>query len=63
MHTVFKTELATDLCVARTAMEARKAGFEAYVIEGATRLIDLDGSLAAKRGKGKSSIRLRNEFP
>ena len=44
-------------------MEARKAGFEAYVIEGATRLIDLDGSLAAKRGKGKSSIRLRNEFP
>ena len=28
-------------------MDARKAGFEAYVIEDATRGIDLNGSLAA----------------
>jgi nicotinamidase/pyrazinamidase len=44
---VFVTGLATDFCVAWTAMDARKAGFEAYVIEDATRAIDLNGSLAA----------------
>jgi nicotinamidase/pyrazinamidase len=44
---VFITGLATDFCVAWTAMDARKAGFEAYVIEDATRAIDLNGSLAA----------------
>lgn len=47
IKTVFVTGLATDLCVAWTAMDARKAGFEAYVIEDATRGIDLNGSLAA----------------
>jgi len=44
---VYITGLATDFCVAWTAMDARKAGFEAYVIEDATRAIDLNGSLAA----------------
>jgi nicotinamidase/pyrazinamidase len=44
---VFVTGLATDFCVAWTAMDARKAGFEVYVIEDATRGIDLNGSLAA----------------
>ncbi len=44
---VFVTGLATDFCVAWTAMDARKAGFETYVIEDATRGIDLNGSLAA----------------
>lgn len=44
---VFVTGLATDFCVAWTAMDARKLGFEAYVIEDATRAIDLNGSLAA----------------
>jgi nicotinamidase/pyrazinamidase len=44
---VFVTGLATDFCVAWTAMDARKAGFETYVIEDATRAIDLNGSLAA----------------
>lgn len=43
---VFVTGLATDFCVAWTAMDARKLGFEAYVIEDATRAIDLNGSLA-----------------
>lgn len=46
IKTVFVTGLATDFCVAWTALDARKAGFEAYVIEDATRAIDLDGSLA-----------------
>ena len=47
VKTVFVTGLATDFCVAWTAMDARKAGFEVYVIEDATRAIDLNGSLAA----------------
>ena len=44
---VFVTGLATDFCVAWTAMDARRLGFESYVIEDATRAIDLNGSLAA----------------
>ena len=47
IKTVFVTGLATDFCVAWTAMDARKLGFETYVIEDATRAIDLNGSLAA----------------
>ena len=47
IKTVFVTGLATDFCVAWTAMDARAAGFETYVIEDATRAIDLNGSLAA----------------
>jgi nicotinamidase/pyrazinamidase len=47
IKTVYVTGLATDFCVAWTAMDARKAGFAAYVIEDATRGIDLNGSLAA----------------
>ncbi len=47
IKTVYVTGLATDFCVAWTAMDARKLGFEVYVIEDATRAIDLNGSLAA----------------
>jgi nicotinamidase/pyrazinamidase len=47
IKTVFVTGLATDFCVAWTAMDARKLGFTTYVIEDATRAIDLNGSLAA----------------
>ncbi len=47
VDTVFVTGLATDFCVAWTAMDARKQGFTTYVIEDATRAIDLNGSLAA----------------
>lgn len=47
IKTLFVTGLATDFCVAWTATDARKAGFEVYVIEDATRAIDLNGSLAA----------------
>ncbi len=38
--------LATDFCVAWTALDARAAGLEAVVIEDACRAIDLNGSLA-----------------
>jgi nicotinamidase/pyrazinamidase len=44
---LFVAGLATDFCVAWTAMDARKLGFTTYVIEDATRAIDLNGSLAA----------------
>jgi nicotinamidase/pyrazinamidase len=44
---VFVTGLATDFCVAWTAMDARAAGFEVSVVEDACRAIDLNGSLEA----------------
>lgn len=43
---VFVCGLATDFCVAWTALDARQAGFKASVIEDACRGIDLNGSLA-----------------
>ena len=47
IKTVYVTGLATDFCVAWTAMDACKAGFACYVVEDACRAIDLNGSLAA----------------
>ena len=44
---VFICGLATDFCVAWSALDARKAGFEVVVIEDACRAIDTGGSLAA----------------
>jgi nicotinamidase/pyrazinamidase len=38
--------LATDYCVAWSALDARTAGFEVALIEDASRAIDLNGSLA-----------------
>jgi nicotinamidase/pyrazinamidase len=38
--------LATDFCVAWTALDARKLGFAVAVIEDACRAIDMQGSLA-----------------
>jgi nicotinamidase/pyrazinamidase len=43
---VFFVGLATDFCVAWSALDARKAGFEAVVIEDATRGINANGSMA-----------------
>lgn len=44
---LFVAGLATDYCVSWTAVDARAAGFETYVIEDACRAIDTNGSLAA----------------
>src|SRR5271169_1021569 len=44
---VFVAGLATDFCVAWTAMDAQRAGFETFVIDDAARGIDNRGSLAA----------------
>ena len=46
LQRLFVAGLATDFCVAWTAIDARKAGFETYVIEDACRGIDTGGSLA-----------------
>jgi nicotinamidase/pyrazinamidase len=45
LQRVFLVGLATDFCVAWSALDARKAGLEAVVIEDATRGIDAGGSL------------------
>jgi nicotinamidase/pyrazinamidase len=47
IKSVYVTGLATDFCVAWTAMDAHKAGFDVFVIEDACRGIDLNGSVAA----------------
>lgn len=41
--------LALDFCVAWSAIDAAKLGFNVRVLEGACRAIDLNGSLAAAR--------------
>jgi nicotinamidase/pyrazinamidase len=43
---VFLVGLATDYCVYYSAVDARRLGFDAVVVESACRAIDLNGSLA-----------------
>lgn len=43
--------LATDYCVAYSALDATRLGFQATVLEGACGAIDLNGSLAAARAQ------------
>ncbi|MCG2607964.1 bifunctional nicotinamidase/pyrazinamidase [Acinetobacter sp. SM34] len=45
IDTVFIAGIATDFCVAWTAIDACKLGFKTYVISDATKGIDLHGSL------------------
>lgn len=52
---VWLAGLATDFCVAYSALDAAEAGFEVTVLEDACRGIDLDGSLA----KAMSDMRAR----
>lgn len=47
--------LATDYCVAYSALDAARLGFRATVLEGATRAIDLNGSLAEARDKMRAA--------
>jgi len=46
IDSVFLCGLATDFCVAWSALDSVREGFETYVIEDACRAIDLQGSLA-----------------
>ena len=43
--------LATDFCVAWSALDAARLGFGVTVLEGASAAIDLDGSLAAMKAE------------
>lgn len=55
---VFLAGLATDFCVAWSAVDARRLGFEAVVIEDACRAIDVGGSLAkASADMDKAGVR------
>ena len=55
---VFCAGLATDFCVAWTAMDARRFGLQAVVIEDACRAIDTGGSLAAAwQGMKRAGVR------
>lgn len=62
IKTVFVTGLATDFCVAWTALDAKRLGFETYVVEDACRGIDLNGSVAAawKNMKTKGVKRIQS---
>ena len=48
---VYLCGLALDFCVKWSALDARREGFKATVIEDATRPIDLNGSAAAARAE------------
>jgi nicotinamidase/pyrazinamidase len=55
---LFVAGLATDFCVHWTAVDARAAGFETYVIEDASRAIDTNNSLAdAWRAMTQAGVR------
>ncbi|WP_166219342.1 bifunctional nicotinamidase/pyrazinamidase [Pseudomonas atagonensis] len=47
IDTVYMVGLALDFCVMFSALDARAAGFNAFVVQDACRGIDLDGSMAA----------------
>lgn len=47
LRRLFFAGLATDFCVSYSAVDARRTGFEAFVIEDACRGIDVDGSMGA----------------
>ena len=60
---VFACGLATDFCVAHSAVDARREGFAAFVIEDACRAIDANDSLseAWTRMNGAAVRRLQSE--
>ncbi len=47
--------LATDYCVAFSAVDAARLGFATTLLEGACRAIDLDGSLATARSETRAA--------
>ena len=56
---VYCCGLATDFCVAWSALDAQAAGFETLVIEDACRAIDTGGSLAdARRALAAAGVRM-----
>ena len=60
---IFVTGLATDFCVAWTALDGRKAGFETFIVEDACRGIDTQGSLAKAWADMKKAGVIRIQSP
>jgi nicotinamidase/pyrazinamidase len=60
---VFVCGLATDFCVAYSAVDARTADFETFVIEDACRAIDANGSLDAAWARMNSAGVRRIQSP
>lgn len=52
---LFLAGLATDFCVAFSALDGRREGFEVFVLEDACRAIHLDGSLAEARERMRAA--------
>jgi len=60
---VFLAGLATDYCVYYSAVDARREGFDAIVVENGCRAIDLAGSLAAAwAGMAEAGVRRVGEL-
>jgi nicotinamidase/pyrazinamidase len=58
---LFMCGLATDFCVAWSALDGRRENFQVVVLEDACRAIDLNGSLAAAKAEmAKAGIALVN---
>ncbi len=55
---VFTVGLAGDCCVKCTALDAKKEGFEVYVVEEATRSIDAGGWGAATKEMREAGIEI-----
>ncbi|SDT08301.1 nicotinamidase/pyrazinamidase [Pseudomonas sp. Z003-0.4C(8344-21)] len=55
IDTVYMVGLALDFCVMFSALDARAAGFNAYVVLDACRAIDLNGSLQSALEKMQSA--------
>ena len=52
---LFFAGLATDFCVAFSAEDAARSGFASVLLTGASRAIDLNGSLAAALDRLKAA--------
>ncbi len=59
---IFMAGLATDFCVAWSALDARSEGFDVVLIEDACRAIDMEGSLATamKQMDDRNVIRMQS---
>jgi nicotinamidase/pyrazinamidase len=63
LQKIFMVGLATDYCVYYSAIDARRLGFEAVVIESGCRAIDLAGSLSAARaGMAEAGVQRIGDF-
>ncbi len=58
VKTVYVAGLAGDFCVAFTALDALKEGFETFLVEDATRPIDPDGFESMKASMKENGVKI-----